>query len=76
MGRLWNYLAYSLAAWRRLSSLSSHSWQALSCNASDGTEVDLENRHALAVVGRRSLPPGRCNDLGRCRHRHLASVDP
>jgi hypothetical protein len=37
MGRLWNYLAYSLAAWRRLSSLSSHSWQALSCNASDGT---------------------------------------
>lgn len=41
-----------------------------------GQRVDLENCHALAVVGRRSLPPGRCNNFGRCRHRHLASVDP
>ncbi len=74
MGRLWNYLAYSLAAWRRLSSLSSHSWQALSCNASDWTDRSIWRTVTLAVVGRRSLPPGRY--LGRCRHRHLASVDP
>jgi hypothetical protein len=40
-----------------------------------GPKVDLENCHARAVVGPRSLPLGRYSNFGRCRHRHSASVD-
>ena len=35
-----------------------------------------ENCHALAVVGRRSLSPGRYNNFGCSRHRRLALLTP